>query len=499
MIFTGERMILNRMRKETEVEHLCRYYMAQKYVHGKNVLDAACGSGYGTGILAETAKYVTGMDISEEAVLDARTNFGKDNTNFVIGSVEKLPFKDNSFDVVVSFETIEHVNGEIQDSFLKEIKRVLKNDGILIMSTPNKKTFTDERSGIASQYHVKEFYVNDFEFFLHQCFKNVIMKKQFYAMSACIIDEISDKAMTEGFKDESLYVIAIASNTNIDGILRESFLYRYPVQYEKNNDYTQVFYSETEEYLEENSQIVEINNFESTQTVNVKLDGISARYLRIDPVKGGSKIKLNNINIKLMSGEQIDSIIPYYTNEFEKIKDASIFVADPQYCFDLGKVREIDEITIKFEMAQIEDSYLQQKFSKLASLTENTFRNGLIYFDYGKGFAQENSIQIKGIKVGDNVYRYEFDSVLDTDVKKLRLDPVENRICRICKYESNLGEPEIPQLRELETKNIIVSYDPQIIWNIPVDNNKVHFEVYVEIDKYENVKLVIEDYWRIVQ
>ena len=234
MILTGERMILNRMRKETEIEHLCRYQYAKQFVAGKKVLDAACGSGYGTKILAEDAGEVVGMDISSEAIAYARNEYMQSNTRYVVGSVEKLPFEDQVFDVIVSFETIEHVNETIQNAFLNEIKRVLKEDGILIMSTPNKKKFTDERGGKLSKYHVKEFYVEEFRDFLNKQFNYVVLEQQFYAQAACIVDKSTCQAQIDGFKDEGMYVIAVASDTALKDIVRNSVIVRCPKEYKKN-------------------------------------------------------------------------------------------------------------------------------------------------------------------------------------------------------------------------------------------------------------------------
>ncbi len=101
---------------------------------------------------------------------NANKKYGKDNLSFRAGSVESLPFEDDSFDVVISYETIEHVTGEVQESFLKEIRRVLKPDGFLIMSTPNKAVYTDLVKG-ENAFHVKEFYVDEFDEFLGSCFK----------------------------------------------------------------------------------------------------------------------------------------------------------------------------------------------------------------------------------------------------------------------------------------------------------------------------------------
>lgn len=348
MILTGERMILDRMRKETEIEHLCRYQYAKQFVTGKKVLDAACGSGYGTKILAEGAAEVVGMDISAEAIAYAENKYKQSNTRYLIGSVERLPFGDQTFDVVVSFETIEHVNESIQNSFLSEISRVLRKDGILIMSTPNKKIFTDERGGGYSEYHVKEFYVDEFKNFLDNKFDYVTFKQQFYAKSACIIGEEDCQAQIAGFGDGGVYVIAIASNIDIKEIVKESFVLRYPEEYEQMNDFTQVFYSNTMNFTEENSQISEIDNRNVSQIICIFFDGIKCKYLRIDPITGRGIICFVKIEITLADRKKIK--VEKYTSNASKEENGTLYfyAEDAQIIIDLGEEKAIDSIDIEF-------------------------------------------------------------------------------------------------------------------------------------------------------
>ncbi len=140
MKFTGERMIPE-LNKDDGIylEHMNRYLFASQFAEGKIVLDIACGTGYGSSLLAESgAKSVTGVDISEETINYCKNKYSsKGGLEFLVGSVEKIPLEDKKMDVVVSFETIEHVDKKIQQSFLTEIERVLKEDGLFIVSTPN--------------------------------------------------------------------------------------------------------------------------------------------------------------------------------------------------------------------------------------------------------------------------------------------------------------------------------------------------------------------------
>lgn len=118
-------------------EHIERYLFAKQYVKNKRVLDIACGNGYGSEVLLSGgAKEVCGVDISSLVIDEANKNYVLENLKFKQGSAERIEFPDNYFDVVVSFETIEHLNN--RENFLREVKRVLRPSGIFIVSTPNR-------------------------------------------------------------------------------------------------------------------------------------------------------------------------------------------------------------------------------------------------------------------------------------------------------------------------------------------------------------------------
>jgi 2-polyprenyl-3-methyl-5-hydroxy-6-metoxy-1,4-benzoquinol methylase len=142
MDFTGERMVPEKAGADTFWEHIYRYRFARRHVVGKDVLDIACGEGYGTAALAKAgARSVIGVDISEETCAHARRKYGVDAR---CGSGEAIPLPDRSTDVVVSFETIEHVPDP--QKFLAECCRVLRPGGQLIISTPNKGVYRENDS-----------------------------------------------------------------------------------------------------------------------------------------------------------------------------------------------------------------------------------------------------------------------------------------------------------------------------------------------------------------
>lgn len=169
---TGERFVPEQSDPLCISEHMQRYKAVLEFVKGKVVLDAACGEGYGSNLLASTAAAVTGVDISEEAIYNAQSKYQRENLSYIRGSIEKLPLPDASVDVVISFETIEHVTEELQEAFLREIKRVLKPNGLSIISTPEKLYYTDIPDS-PNEFHVKEFYEEEFLGFLQGYFKHV--------------------------------------------------------------------------------------------------------------------------------------------------------------------------------------------------------------------------------------------------------------------------------------------------------------------------------------
>lgn len=162
---TGERMIPEKTDKITFWEHIYRYRFASKFVARKHVLDIACGEGYGTAALLKAgARSVVGIDISEEACNHGRRKYG---INTLASCAENISLPDNSIDVIISFETIEHL--ENPNAFLSECIRLLTPNGFLIMSTPNRDVYS--RDGKRNHFHSYEFDFNEFVSLLRQHFQ----------------------------------------------------------------------------------------------------------------------------------------------------------------------------------------------------------------------------------------------------------------------------------------------------------------------------------------
>jgi ubiquinone/menaquinone biosynthesis C-methylase UbiE len=169
MEFTGERFIPGQTGR-IEAEHLNRYYFVTNQIDlsDKIILDLASGEGYGTNILAEHAKFIYGIDISDEAIIHAKAKYSKPNLSFIVGNAIQIPLPDHSIDVFVSFETIEHHDKHIE--MLNEIKRVLKPSGILVMSSPDR-FYYSELPKYKNEFHVKELYNEEFRILINRYFK----------------------------------------------------------------------------------------------------------------------------------------------------------------------------------------------------------------------------------------------------------------------------------------------------------------------------------------
>ncbi|MBT8052612.1 MAG: class I SAM-dependent methyltransferase [Xanthomonadales bacterium] len=164
--FTGERFTPECVR-EIWYEHLHRYVFARELVAGLNVLDAACGEGYGAAILAGPAASVTGVDLSPSAIDHACKRYRVKNLDFQVADCLSLPFADEQFDCIVSFETLEHL--EDHQGLMNEFRRVLRPQGILLLSSPDRAVYTDRQNN-RNEYHVRELYRDEFEALLQTHF-----------------------------------------------------------------------------------------------------------------------------------------------------------------------------------------------------------------------------------------------------------------------------------------------------------------------------------------
>lgn len=173
--FTGERFTPECVR-EIWYEHWHRYALVQPWARGRRVLDAACGEGYGSAILAQSAASVLGLDIDRAAVAHAQARYAAlSNLRYEQADATRLELPQGAFDLVVSFETLEHVHA--QDDLLDGLCHALADDGLLVISSPDKATYSDA-AGFRNEYHVRELYRDEFEQLLRRRFPHVRLYAQ---------------------------------------------------------------------------------------------------------------------------------------------------------------------------------------------------------------------------------------------------------------------------------------------------------------------------------
>jgi ubiquinone/menaquinone biosynthesis C-methylase UbiE len=217
-------------------EHQTRYRWAATAAAGKGVLDAACGVGYGTAMLADAgAARVVGIDSDTAAIADASSRYGdRPSVQFLSADLRALPFEDSSFDLVVCFEAIEHV--ERQEAALDELRRVVRDGGHLLLSSPNRKVFPP-----GNPHHVREYTPEELENALGRRFEWVRLWRQHTWLGSLLFDdaaaasspdaeiETSVRKLTALTPGDELYTLAIAGEAPLEG-LRGSTVLCEPIE-----------------------------------------------------------------------------------------------------------------------------------------------------------------------------------------------------------------------------------------------------------------------------
>jgi len=197
--FTGERYIPSEVG-EIRIEHFHRYALACLLTKDKLVVDLACGEGYGSAYLSSAAREVVGIDLDPEAVTHAQSMYAeRPNLRFECCDATRTGLPDGVFDVAVSFETIEHVAQQAE--MIAEIRRVLKPDGVLVISSPNRPVYSDARN-YKNEFHVKELDLAEFESLLRPHFDQVEYYGQRLAMGTVVGPLSENLAEYRAFSDD---------------------------------------------------------------------------------------------------------------------------------------------------------------------------------------------------------------------------------------------------------------------------------------------------------
>ncbi len=213
---TGERLVPEHGDDDLKNEHLARYAFAEALAADKRVLDAGCGTGYGSARLAKTAASVCALDNSSEAIQHGRA--GNAGIWFVRGDCTALPLADASVDLVVAFEVIEHLDRWTE--LVQEARRVLDPNGVFLASTPNRTYYRASREA-PNPYHVHEFNYEEFRAALAGCFDRIAiyMENHTPAVSLSSGERASGRARFEspgGDPRFANFFVAVCSNSSID-------------------------------------------------------------------------------------------------------------------------------------------------------------------------------------------------------------------------------------------------------------------------------------------
>ncbi len=219
--FTGERFTPECVR-EIWYEHWHRYALARRFARGKRVLDVACGEGYGSALIASVAASVLGIDIDAETVRHAQSRYAdQSNLRFAVGDATRLDVTEGAFDLVISFETVEHVAK--QDELIAGLRRALAPGGVALISSPDRRTYA-EATGFSNPYHVRELDRDEFEALLARHFgavrlfgQKLLFQSAIWEVGAtparCVADTATEQGRTikDGLHYAPMYYIAVCA------------------------------------------------------------------------------------------------------------------------------------------------------------------------------------------------------------------------------------------------------------------------------------------------
>jgi glycosyltransferase involved in cell wall biosynthesis/ubiquinone/menaquinone biosynthesis C-methylase UbiE len=465
---------------EIHYEHLHRYAFTLQYIKGKKVLDLASGEGYGSFLLSKSAESVTGIEIDVQSVNHASEIYKKDNLRFLQGSIVNIPIEgEKVFDVIVCFEALEHIKEH--EILLSEIKRLIKDDGILIISTPNKLTYSDIPD-YHNPFHVKEIYFKDFYDLLKKKFAYVYLFGQRVISGSSIFpnysnstnDSCSEFVITyeaDHFSfigdDEKkpLYFIAIASKKKLSKkILHKSFLT------DVSNKVGSVLQNQNSDLLNQNSDLLNQNSV--LQSQNSVLQSQNSVLQSQNSVLQSQNSDLSNQNSVLQSQiSDLQNQINQYSQSIQTL-NTTILTREKELSDTNIRLMGIEQsivwrITMKFHIRVIE-----------RLLPQTTSRRR--YYDLGRAGGK--------ILVNDGfqAFYYSFKRYIHNDKKLNRYhlwiknnEPGQDELKRLKKISQNF--PYLPKI------SILIP-----VWN--TDKKWLRLAIESAINQvYENLEICIVD------
>lgn len=290
--------------------HMARYNLTKQYCKGKTVLDVASGEGYGSYIISQSgAKKVVGVDISDETIKKAKKFFKNDNLEFQQADATDLScFDDNYFDMVVSFETFEHVSDTIK--FLKEIKRVSTKDAIIIISCPNDYYYYPTKEE-HNPFHVRKFTFEEF--------KNIVEKQLGHNAQYCFGSQINgfgNCPLEEDMKLTQMDMVNTSEKIDCEKIYSSSGLkldncnYFVAIFNVDKIDYNYVMYNNPSIVLESlKNEVVKLSKY--CNDVEEKIKNDENKIIELNKTHDENILELNMIS------EQLKEKNCYLTEEIE--------------------------------------------------------------------------------------------------------------------------------------------------------------------------------------
>jgi 2-polyprenyl-3-methyl-5-hydroxy-6-metoxy-1,4-benzoquinol methylase len=301
-----------------EAEHVARYRFAAAFANGRRVLDAGCGWGYGSNILADGgADNVIGIDIAE-TVVEASGAIVRENVTVQLGDVSDLEFADDSFDLVVCFEVIEHI--ERRGEALAEFARVLAPGGLLLISSPNRDVYGDR-----NPFHVFEYTPEEFTAFIGERFAHhqlmvqenwitsmISTLENFHATENANLSDLNLTKTAGREPGEETYLVAIASQQPLPEKIAQTAVMTFNTELLKWNQ----LWEEQDAYLRELQARLDSVSWDTLREIDRRLE-----KREVDLVAGEQRELALSERIAALEGE-IEAILnePYRRHVIRRLK-----------------------------------------------------------------------------------------------------------------------------------------------------------------------------------